>query len=138
MVLKKEVRIVMFSNGKTLSELFLLVSAFCFVVPCIKIYFWCEPETWATFYAFLPSYTFNSLLVLPSYKCAKREVLLKLILKSTCFFRCSVFLKVIMMLHFCLDPGPKKGKVEQEKSDLLKTPEESQPSQQVMMSSFLS
>ena len=49
MVLKKEVRIVMFSNGKTLSELFLLVSAFCFVVARIKIYFWCEPETWATF-----------------------------------------------------------------------------------------
>ena len=54
------------------------------------------------------------------------------------FFRCSVFLKVIMMLHFCLDPGPKKGKAEQEKCDLLKTPEESQLSQQVMMSSFLS
>ena len=86
MVLKKEVRIVMFSNGKTLSELFLLVSAFCFVVPCIKIYFWCEPETWATFYAFLPSYTFNSLLVLPSYKCAKREALLKLILKAFIWF----------------------------------------------------
>ena len=42
------------------------------------------------------------------------------------------------MLHFCLDPSPEKGKVEQEKSDLPKTPEERQPSQQVMMSSFLS
>lgn len=69
----------------------------------------------------------------------KREVLLKLILKaSTCFFRYSVFLKVILMLHFCLDPSPEKGKVEQEKSDPPKTPEERQPSQQVMMSSFLS
>ena len=42
------------------------------------------------------------------------------------------------MLHFRLDPSPEKGKVEQEKSDLPKTPEERQPSQQVMMSSFLS
>ena len=42
------------------------------------------------------------------------------------------------MLHFCVDPSPEKGKVEQEKSDLPKTPEERQPSQQVMMSRFLS
>lgn len=71
--------------------------------------------------------------------CTKRGVLLKLILKATtCFFRCGVFLKVIMMLHFGLDPSPEKGKVEQEKSDLPKTPEERQLSQQVMMSSFLS
>ena len=42
------------------------------------------------------------------------------------------------MLHFCSDPSPEKGKVEQEKSDLPKTPEERQLSQQVMMSSFLS
>ena len=70
--------------------------------------------------------------------CKKRSII-KIDIKSHMFFfRCSVFSKVIMMLHFCLDPGPKKGKVEQEKCDLLKTPEESQPSQQVMMSSFLS
>ena len=64
--------------------------------------------------------------------CEKRSII-KIGIKSH-----NMFLKVIMMLHFCSDPSPEKGKVEQEKSDLPKTPEERQPSQQVMMSSFLS
>lgn len=71
--------------------------------------------------------------------CEKRSIIKNDIKSHDMFFLGVVHvLKVIVMLHFCVDPSPEKGKVEQEKSDLPKTPEERQPSQQVMMSRFLS